>query len=100
MVAGSSEKSQKFLDGHSSVADEGAKGACRQLFVLGNGKIDAQSGFRHHEMASDLTDCLPSRLLEGFRRFLAGNVGEPRHLARPRREFQVAYDSGRWKWPS
>jgi len=34
--------------------------------VLGNRKIDADSGLRQYEMASNLTDCLPSRFLKAF----------------------------------
>jgi hypothetical protein len=78
------------------MADERAKGAHRKLFVLRNGKVDAKARFRHYEMASDLTNFLPLGLLESYRRFFAGNVGEARHFARQKQGFQGVCGSRRW----
>lgn len=77
------QQGEKFLDRHSRVADEGAKGSHGQLFVLGDRKIDADAGLGHHEMASHLADGLPSGFLKSLGCFLTGDVGEPPHAARP-----------------
>jgi len=83
------KQGEELLDGHSRMADESTESAHRQLFVLGNREIHAQSGLGHYEMASNLTDGLLSGLLESLDCFLAGNVGESRHSAKRRREFRA-----------
>lgn len=60
---------QKFLNCHSGIADKGAESAYRELVVLGNRKIHAQSRFRHYEMASHLSSHFPTCFLESFGRF-------------------------------
>jgi hypothetical protein len=50
--------------------------------MLRNGEIRPFARLCHHQMASDLTDDLPSSALEGFGRFLAGNIRELSHVCR------------------
>jgi hypothetical protein len=83
------KQGEKFLNGHTRMAEESAKSAHGQLFVLGNREMAAPSGFRPYEMASDLTDGLPSGLPESLCRFRAGEVGESRHAVKRRREFRA-----------
>ena len=76
------KQSEEFLNRHSRMADQGAKSAHGQLFVLGNRKVDAHSRLHQYEMASYLAEGLPSGFLESLGRFLAENVGKLRHSVR------------------
>jgi len=81
-MPGPLQQGQKLFNCHSRMTDEGANGAYGQFFVLGNRKIDAHSGFHHHEMASHLPERFPSGLLKCLHCFLAGYVCEPSYTSR------------------
>ena len=65
------------------MADQGSECSDRQLTVLRDRKIYADSWFAHYNVASDLADHNPAGFLERFDRILAGNIGKPGHASKP-----------------
>lgn len=65
------------------MADQRAQSAYRQFPVLWNGKVYAETGLAHYDVAADLPDDLPARFLECLDCFFARNVGKPGHSIKP-----------------
>ena len=84
-----SHQRHKVIYCHSGVADGCAKRTNGKLFVLRNGEIGPSAGLGHYHVASHLSGNSPPAFLEGADRFLAGNIGETRHLVRQKRGFQA-----------
>lgn len=74
-----SEQSKKLVHSHSRIADQSAQRPNRKLLVLRNRKVDPYARLDHHEVATDLSDRFPSRSLEGFGSFSAGDVPQLSH---------------------
>jgi hypothetical protein len=61
------------------VADKGAKGPNRKLFVLWDRKIGAAARLNQDQVTPNLAGSLPARLLKGLHCFFTGNVGKFAH---------------------
>lgn len=55
---------QELFHTHPCITNQSPKGANRKFFVLWHGKIHTAIWFGHYQMASNLTDDLPSCPLE------------------------------------
>lgn len=73
------ELCEEFFHSQSSMPNEGAQSANRELFVLRNREINSKTRFCHHYVTANLPGHVLSGLLKGSYRFLPGNVCQSRH---------------------